>query len=618
MAEDVSTYDSKFRRKSMYYPVKELTRKTIEDRLDFLSLSVSNKLGLKLTNIDALAGYVHLQVLKLAHNSLTSLSVLSSLTNLIYLDVPHNRNHKLFDFSPPNNLREANYNHNVLAAIPVLTSYFTLTKLQLECAYFHSIQNTQQLCTRTFYGLLYCKQLTYLSLTGNNIRIIDNLQNLPLRVLLLAANDIQAISNLETLVHLEVLDLSRNAIKKLSGLQGHYYLTSLDMSENQIKSISEFQVLGKLPTLRSLSMQENPVCENTLYRNLIMATQPSLLLLDGRRLSVSEKRYTGYPNLISPAKVKAITYILPQRDIVSVRDRFVNSVYTFLQPLKIRPSTSGDRLLQYPFLILLGPLGSFKVPLINRLIEEFPGFWKKAKSYTTRSVRPNEAKGYHFTTLRQFEQLQQSVSQRTGELIQTAQLYGQHYGLSWESIDQIAKDGYYPIAAMELEAILSLQLTHFRLYLIVAIPHDINIHRTRLETVLGLNEEIVQETLERRNLYFDYYNVDSGLFDMYINTDDPEAAYNQLKILVTEVKNRIIREKKDTMNSIFQWRPSTKIDFNNDLEVASIDFRRERARSAFIHNRAGKLYPMTSQFVVPLEINDDEYQSFSPKSEISV
>uniref|UniRef100_T1IT39 Dynein axonemal assembly factor 1 homolog n=1 Tax=Strigamia maritima TaxID=126957 RepID=T1IT39_STRMM len=498
MAEDVSTYDSKFRRKSMYYPVKELTRKTIEDRLDFLSLSVSNKLvfveldlsGLKLTNIDALAGYVHLQVLKLAHNSLTSLSVLSSLTNLIYLDVPHNRNHKLFDFSPPNNLREANYNHNVLAAIPVLTSYFTLTKLQLE---YNNIRKIS-------YGLLYCKQLTYLSLTGNNIRIIDNLQNLPLRVLLLAANDIQAISNLETLVHLEVLDLSRNAIKKLSGLQGHYYLTSLDMSENQIKSISEFQVLGKLPTLRSLSMQENPVCENTLYRNLIMATQPSLLLLDGRRLSVSEK-------------VKAITYILPQRDIVSVRDRFVNSVYTFLQPLKIRPSTSGDRLLQYPFLILLGPLGSFKVPLINRLIEEFPGFWKKAKSYTTRSVRPNEAKGYHFTTLRQFEQLQQS-----GELIQTAQLYGQHYGLSWESIDQIAKDGYYPIAAMELEAILSLQLTHFRLYLIVAIPHDINIHRTRLETVLGLNEEIVQETLERRNLYFDYYNVDSGLFDMYINT----------------------------------------------------------------------------------------------------
>jgi len=68
-------------------------------------------------------------------------------------------------------------------------------------------------------GLITNKSLRVLSLNGNQISRIENLENLWIEELFVSANNLNCIENLDKLPVLRTLDLSKNQIRHLKGLE---------------------------------------------------------------------------------------------------------------------------------------------------------------------------------------------------------------------------------------------------------------------------------------------------------------------------------------------------------------------------------------------------------------
>lgn len=80
-----------------------------------------------------------------------------------------------------------------------------------------------------------------------------------------------------------------------------------------------------------------------------------------------------------------------------------------------------------------GSSGAGKTTLVNAVLKMLPNF-QKAKTYTTRPIRPKEVDGqdYHFLTEEQFIQKEEE-----GFFIESSCAYGNYYGSSKDSINVI-------------------------------------------------------------------------------------------------------------------------------------------------------------------------------------
>ena len=76
-----------------------------------------------------------------------------------------------------------------------------------------------------------------LSLNGNSVDMIENLNGLLIEELYLSANRLKVITGLNNLPVLKTLDLSKNAISKLRGLEGVESLRFLNLSLNSISKV---------------------------------------------------------------------------------------------------------------------------------------------------------------------------------------------------------------------------------------------------------------------------------------------------------------------------------------------------------------------------------------------
>lgn len=115
-------------------------------------------------------------------------------------------------------------------------------------------------------GLQLNKCLRVLSMNGNHVSKIENLNNLWLEELFLSANNLTFISNLETLPALRTLDLSKNQITKLRGLEQIESLKFLNLSLNNIKKVNQLKYIENLPLLTEVDFCVNPVQNSKFYR----------------------------------------------------------------------------------------------------------------------------------------------------------------------------------------------------------------------------------------------------------------------------------------------------------------------------------------------------------------
>ncbi|XP_019405453.1 PREDICTED: leucine-rich repeat and coiled-coil domain-containing protein 1 isoform X1 [Crocodylus porosus] len=136
--------------------------------------------------------------------------------------------------------------------------------------------------------------LQHLDLSSNQITKIEGLSALTnLRTLNLSCNLITKVEGLDKLLNLTKLNLSYNRIHDLSGflyLGGtSHKISHIDLHSNCISNINHlFQCMVGLNYLTSLTLEKNgknnPICDITGYREIILQTLPQLTVLDGRNI----------------------------------------------------------------------------------------------------------------------------------------------------------------------------------------------------------------------------------------------------------------------------------------------------------------------------------------------
>ncbi|WP_052952004.1 leucine-rich repeat domain-containing protein [Paraclostridium benzoelyticum] len=129
-----------------------------------------------------------------------------------------------------------------------------ITKVQLESLL---ALNLTGVGINNLEGLQYCKNLSYLGLSKNEISDLSPICNLKELVTLnIDENKINNITYLQNLTNLTYLTLSENYITNLEPLKKLTNLNYLDLSSNQIENLSP---LSKLTNLVCLSLNNNRV-----------------------------------------------------------------------------------------------------------------------------------------------------------------------------------------------------------------------------------------------------------------------------------------------------------------------------------------------------------------------
>ncbi|XP_062404696.1 leucine-rich repeat-containing protein 49 [Sardina pilchardus] len=206
-------------------------------------------------------GLEKLRLLNLQHNLLTRVHSLEPLRRLVFLD--------LYD------------NH-----ISDLTGIACLVSLRVLMLGKNRIQRICHLDNLA--------KLDVLDMHNNQISQMENLSHLSeLRVLNLAGNRISRLEGLQGLDSLMELNLKRNSISSVTEVDRLPCLQRLFLSCNSISSFDELACLGESCSLCELTLDGNPVSEETWYRQAALRLMLHLRLLDMKRITEEDRRMAG-------------------------------------------------------------------------------------------------------------------------------------------------------------------------------------------------------------------------------------------------------------------------------------------------------------------------------------
>ncbi|KAM6895743.1 LOW QUALITY PROTEIN: leucine-rich repeat and guanylate kinase domain-containing protein [Xenentodon cancila] len=452
----------------------------------YQSLSLPSQ---NLRDISVLRSYVHLQKLEVPHNKIRDLSCVSHMPYLVILDASYNEIFNFFEFQPPKKLQEVNFSNNFLSKMKNLASYIYLCKMDLDYNSFSEITGLEQCC-----------RLTHLSVAHNKLSRISGLDGLPLTNLCLRGNQLKRIEGLENVKSLRVLDLSLNRIKSLSGLQNLHQLVSINLEKNQIHEIQECKHIHDLFLVRNLSLTGNPVQEQLDYRLAVIFLLQHVTILDQEKVTAEEK-------------VSSVNKYDPPMDLVAARDHMTQLVYQMLQPQVIYESTPPSAETSYPMLVLTGPRGCGKRELVHRLCQEFSEFFGYGICHTTRRPYFGEENGkdYRFVSEEEFQHMS-----HMGKFVQTMQYEGHQFGLSRDSIEDLAKVGLACCVHMELEGVFGLKKSCFEPQYILLIPNQVKTYKEHLGNRGLYTPAQIDVAVSRVDLYTSINTQRPGFIDKII------------------------------------------------------------------------------------------------------
>eukprot|EP00076_Gallus_gallus_P010369 XP_004943820.1 leucine-rich repeat-containing protein 49 isoform X1 [Gallus gallus] len=212
----------------------------------------------KLTVCPVINGEDHLRLLNFQHNFITRIQNISNLQHLVFLD--------LYD--------------NQIEEISGLSTLRSLRVLLLGKNRIKKISNLENL-----------KNLDVLDLHGNQITKIENINHLSeLRVLNLARNLLSIVENLNGLDSLTELNLRHNQVSAIKDVDTLPRLQRLFLSFNNISSFEDILCLADSSSLSDITLDGNPIAQETWYKHTVLHHMMQLRQLDMKRITEEERR----------------------------------------------------------------------------------------------------------------------------------------------------------------------------------------------------------------------------------------------------------------------------------------------------------------------------------------
>jgi len=133
-----------------------------------------------------------------------------------------------------------------------------------------------------------------LDLRGNKIAVIENLAATQDQFdsLDLSDNEIRKLECMAVLPRTKLLMFNNNQINRIAENLGRAFpnLEHLVLTNNRFTTLKELEPLAMLPSLKMLSMVDNPVTKQQHYRAFLIAMLPKLCVLDFQKVKPAERQ----------------------------------------------------------------------------------------------------------------------------------------------------------------------------------------------------------------------------------------------------------------------------------------------------------------------------------------
>eukprot|EP00656_Telonema_subtile_P018079 TRINITY_DN19741_c0_g1_i1.p1 TRINITY_DN19741_c0_g1~~TRINITY_DN19741_c0_g1_i1.p1 ORF type:complete len:316 (-),score=63.59 TRINITY_DN19741_c0_g1_i1:118-1065(-) len=167
---------------------------------------------------------------------------------------------------------------------------------------------------------------------------------------------------------------------------------------------------------------------------------------------------------------------------------------------------------------VVGPSGVGKSTLIHAIQESCPGIFGFSVSHTTREPRGHEKDGedYHFVSVEQFQE-----GLAAGQFIEHAEVHGNFYGTSMQSVQEVADNGQICFLDIDVQGCRTVRKSSLEPFTIFVMPPTLNELERRLRSRQTDSEEVIQQRLNNAEREIAAAN-EPGLFDVIIVHDDHE------------------------------------------------------------------------------------------------
>ena len=182
-----------------------------------------------------------------------------------------------------------------------------------------------------------------------------------------------------------------------------------------------------------------------------------------------------------------------------------------------------------PVLVVTAPSGVGKTSLISRLIDEDPSV-AVAISHTTRQPRGDEENGeqYHFVTDATFRCLQSE-----DYFIETANVFGFSYGVSWDALTQAQRGSELAILEIDWQGARSVKERGLPVHSVFILPPSRDAQISRLRKRDQDAEEVMQRRIRQTYLDCTHYKD----FDFQIVNENFDEALSHLQNICLAVRN---------------------------------------------------------------------------------
>lgn len=204
----------------------------------------------------------------------------------------------------------------------------------------------------------------------------------------------------------------------------------------------------------------------------------------------------------------------------------LSALYLTYSILVKKFKSSADVKLSCPPLVMCGPSAVGKGTLIDMAMKEFSSAFMKKISHTTRKPRAGEVNGvhYHFTTK---EKMTQEISE--GKFIEHAEVHGNMYGTSVDSVQSIADKGAICLLEVDIQGVEAIRKTQLNPLYIFVFPLKFEVLEARMRARGSETEETIKIRLATAKT--ELAKMEAAQYtDLKLYNDDLDQSYAKFRV----------------------------------------------------------------------------------------